>query len=375
VTFFERGDGPELRSLGSIPFRERVDGIDLSRDNRLLAVVHYPSNTVRVLDLVNHGRELFRIQAPRYAADCAFSPNGRWLAVGGEGVFLVDLLNPHRRALYSHVFNNVGRVGFSPSGDTLLASAYDSRIRAFAIQGPDAQGLRLTKVTELSHEGKANVYGFFMTPDARSLVSASGDQTIRIFAFDAGAMAALTPRNGTTERFYSLAEWAARDADATRPMMPAELGRVDGGTYLSPAFLGAARPSRIKPGRYDCKISEGYKLRQCRVARDSDGRTILTFEDTNLLHLRGVLYDDGPVVRYEATLLDTKSVVDCEGCMRQPLEGLFRGEGGNYDGLLTFRTMYDPFTAPPRPPANVKFEQASDRLPMVIRYRGPLEKR
>lgn len=371
VTFFERGDGAELRLVGSVPFRERVDALDLTRDNRLLALVHYPSNTVRVLDLGDRSRELFRIQAPRYAADCAFSPNGRWLAVGGEGVFLVDLLNPNRRALYSYVYNNVGRVHFSPSGDTLLASAYDGRIRALSIHGPDAQGLRLELLTELSHGGGANVYGFSMTADGRSLVSSSGDQTIRTFAASPGPQAPIH-RDGTSERFYDLGEWAKRDAAAQEPLVGVDLGGMQGDTYLSPAFTSAARPSRIQPGHYDCKVTRLYKLRPCRVERDSEGRTILTFEE-GLLHLRGVLYDDGPIVRYEASLLDAKSVIACEGCTRQPLEGIFRGERGSYEGLLTFRTMYDPYSSPPRPPANVKIEEASDRFPMVLVYRRPLE--
>ena len=35
--------------------------------------------------------------------------------------------------------------------------------------------------------------------------------------------------------------------------------------------------------------------------------------------------------------------------------------------------QYDPYTSPPRPPANVKIEEASDRFPMVLVYKRPLE--
>lgn len=370
VSFFERHDS-ELRLVRTMPFGERVDGVDLSRDNRLLAVTLYPSNTLQVLDLATTGepRERFRVQAPRYAGDCSFSPDGRLVAAGGQGVLVVDLINSDRRAFYGKLENNVGRVRFSPSGDALVASSYDSRLRAFAIEGPDARGLRLSLLKELRHADRANVYGFAFTPDGSSLVSGSGDRTLRTFSGDRSQAP-----SGEREprRFRSVDAWAREAPELLGPLPPADLGTIESGQYVLPAFRSPKRPARIRPGRYDCKIAAMYKLRECTVELDADGRTVLTFHSGNLLSLRGVLYDDGPVVRYEAALLSKGSVVDCEGCDRQPLEGFFRGQGNQFEGLLTFRTIYDRATRPERPPPTAAIEEGSDRFPLTLRYRGPL---
>jgi WD40 repeat protein len=42
--------------------------------------------------------------------------------------------------------------------------------------------LGLERVAELHHSGTANVYAALFTPDGASLVSTSGDQTLRIWA-------------------------------------------------------------------------------------------------------------------------------------------------------------------------------------------------
>lgn len=370
LSFFER-QGSELRLVRTMPFGERVDGVDLSRDHRLLAVTLYPSNSLQVLDLAKPEgeRERFRVQGPRYASDCSFSPDGRLVAVGGQGVLVVDLVNSDRRAFYGKFKNNVGRVRFSPSGDALVASSYDSRLRAFAVEGPDTQGLRLSLLKELRHADGANVYGFAFTADGASLVSGSGDRTLRTFEGDRSKS-----RSGDREprRFRSVDAWAREAPELLRSPPPADLGTIEGGQYVLPAFRSPRRPARIRPGRYDCKITAIYKLRECTVELDADGRTVLTFHSGNLLSLRGVLYDDGPVVRYEAALLSKASVIDCEGCDRQPLEGFFRGQGNQFEGLLTFRTVYDRFTRPERPPPTAPIEEGSDRFPLTLRYRGPL---
>jgi hypothetical protein len=115
-----------------------------------------------------------------------------------------------------------------------------------------------------------------------------------------------------------------------------------------------------------------YKLRECTVFRTAEGHTLLEFHPDNLLSLRGVLYDDGPVVRYEAWLTEPSTIVGCAGCEQQPLHGVLRGNGGRYKGLLTFRNYYDPHVPPPLPEGNAAIEDASDRFELVLNYKGPL---
>lgn len=367
--FFERDAGMTLRELGTLRFPERVDGWDLSADNRLLAVTYYPSGDLAVFDLQG-GTELFRIPAPNYAGDVAFSPDGRWVAVGGDGLLLVDLLEPARRGFYSFVRNNIGYVRFSPSGDALVASSYDGHLRIFRWQMPADGGgaLELSLQQVLRHEGKANVYQFEFERDGNGLVSASGDQTVRTFrapTSKAPPRAGQSPPSAPAGRtFLSLSEWQARDPSAAKP-----LPRPDERTAQERARSRGPRPSRIQPGEYACKVTTIYRLRDCWVRKDAQGHTVLTFAPDNLLPLEGILYDDGPVVRFEGWLTEPSELVGCRGCEKQPLYAVFRGGSRNWQGLLTFQNYYAPHAPPKPPPADVRIEEANDRYPLVLELR------
>lgn len=368
LRFFARGDGAKMQPLGELSFQQRVDAWDLSPDARLLALAHYPSEEVRVLDLQAGGEELFRGPAPRYAGDVAFSPDGRFLAVVGDGLLLLDLANTDRRAFYSYLKNNAGHVRFSPSGDAVIMSSYDGKLRILGI-GQDASGrLELTLLKELSHAGDANVYAFVLSSDGSELISASGDRTLRTFAGPSKAPS----KDGTQGVFHDLDTWRKLDPEATAPPKAREEQDAAGEIILQ-SERGPARPSRIAPGRYACKITTIYKLRDCTVRRDAAGRTRLEFAPDNLLHLGGVLWDDGPAVRFEGKLLSPSTVIECKGCEHHTLKAVFRGQSGHYQGLLTFRTYFDPLVPLPVPPLDVRIEEASDRFPVVLQYQGPLD--
>jgi hypothetical protein len=361
-------DDQTLSAIGMLEFSERIDGFDLSRDNRLLALSHYPSSDLRVVDL-QHGIDVFRIPGPRYAGDVALSPDGRLVAVGGDGLLLVDLLDPSRRAFHSHFYNNVSHVRFSPSGDAVVASAYDGRLRVFGVeerQVDQQRQLALVLLKELRHAGSANVYSFVFEPDGNGLVSVSGDQTIRTFR----AARRSSPNDGAEPLTYR--SWASAPA-RLQPSVP-QLPLKDG-HYLPASLAGPARPARIRPGRYACKISDIYKLRDCVVKKSPTGHTTLEFLPGNLLSLKGVLFDDGPVVRFEGWLTEASTIVGCDGCQRQPIHGLFRGTGGSFRGLLTFRNYHDPHRLPPAPDANAAIEEANDRFPLVLQFREAVPER
>lgn len=369
---FERTPSNDLTWVVSLDVEERVDAWDLSADNRLLALSLYPSGSLRVVDLLRDEAEVFRIQGPEFMGDVAFSPDGRLLAAGGDGLLVVDLLNSDRRAFYSFVYNNIGCVRFSPSGDALFASSYDGRLRIFEVSGvsDSTSNMRLSLSKELRHTGRSNVYGFAFTKDGSAITSVSGDQTLRTFSGSA------SPRRpaATLKYFYDLEGWATLEPRVSAPVpSPPEAPIVDGRSE-APAVTGPVRSSRILPGFYACKIATMYKLRDCWVTKDDDGRTRLKFAADNLLALDGVLYDDGSVVRYESTLQAPSTLIDCLGCERQLLHAVFRGANGRYTGLLLFRNYYDPQVPPPLPAADVKVEEALDRFPVVLEYRGPLSK-
>lgn len=141
-------------------------------------------------------------------------------------------------------------------------------------------------------------------------------------------------------------------------------------TRSRPSSLRSDAALRTEQGLY--RIDTLYKLRECRVERTESGHTLLEFAPDNLLGLKGVLYDDGAVVRFEGWLTEPSSIVGCPGCERQPLHAVFRRGGGGWQGLLTFRNYYTPHV-PPEPPApDATIEAAIDRFPVLLQYRGAL---
>jgi WD40 repeat protein len=175
LTFFHRTGPRELTKLAAIEFSERVDAWDLSRDNRYLVVIYYPSDTLELIDL-HTGQALWRIPTPEFGGDVALSPDGRAVAMGGAGLLLVDVADPSKRTLYTRFGNNIGRVRFSPSGDAIVTSSYDGRVRIFGYQlGPP----RLKLLKTLSHAGSSNVYELRFFDGGKRLLSTSGDKSIR----------------------------------------------------------------------------------------------------------------------------------------------------------------------------------------------------
>lgn len=138
----------------------------------------------------------------------------------------------------------------------------------------------------------------------------------------------------------------------------AELRETYAAPRHRPALLGEpARPSRVAPGEYQCAVSREYRLRSCRVEKDDTGRTLLTIDEGNLIAARGVLWDDGAVVRFEGWLTEQRPFgcfacqercfVEPAGCacvelateasrrcLGQPMRAELRGAGGAWRGQL-----------------------------------------
>jgi WD40 repeat protein len=175
LTFFLR-DGPRsLEKLGTIAFGERVDAWSLTRDNRFMAAIYYPSDTMELIDL-HTGETVWRVGAPEFGGDVAISPNGRAVAVGGAALQIVDAANPSHRVTFTEFGNNIGRVRFSPSGDAVVTSSFDGKVRIFEF---DLARRKIKLVKKLKHAGSSNVYELLFHDGGVGLISTSGDQTIR----------------------------------------------------------------------------------------------------------------------------------------------------------------------------------------------------
>jgi WD40 repeat protein len=127
------------------------------------------------LDLLGQ-RVVGVLDAPQYAASIDVTPDERFLAVGGAALWVYDLTTGERVASDERFDNNIGHVGFSPSGDRLLVTAYDGRARSYAFSAG-----RLGERQVLPHRGTANVYAASFSKDGRRLVTSSGDQTLKVW--------------------------------------------------------------------------------------------------------------------------------------------------------------------------------------------------
>jgi hypothetical protein len=177
VLYAWRPNGLTLVPTMALRFSERVDGFDLSADKTLLVVSQYPSDTVELLDLKNR-RLVWSQPGPKYVSSVDISPDGSYVAVGGDAVVVFDAREPSRQSRFTDLGNNVHQVRFSPSGDALAASAYDGRAR---ILQPAADGGPLKLLKLLKHTGTANVYAVSFGSTGDRLVTSSGDKTVRIW--------------------------------------------------------------------------------------------------------------------------------------------------------------------------------------------------
>lgn len=135
-----------------------------------------------------------------------------------------------------------------------------------------------------------------------------------------------------------------------------------------PAVLDdAPRPARLAPGAYACRVSREYRLRECTVERDAEGRTFLEFAEGNLLGMRGVVYDRSGTLEFEGWLAEEQpfGCTSCQDrciahpgtcgcdplppdavveCLKQPLRMTLRPTGGGkYHGTLDYRVYYNEY--------------------------------
>jgi hypothetical protein len=130
----------------------------------------------------------------------------------------------------------------------------------------------------------------------------------------------------------------------------------------------APSPVRLLPGAYACRVSREYKLRECTVERDAEGRTFLEFAAGNLLGMRGVVTGTVGALEFDGFLTEEQpfgcsscqerciadpSSCGCDPlpaeaiveCLAQPLRFVLRpsAKGGSFHGVLAYRVYYNDY--------------------------------
>jgi WD40 repeat protein len=175
LSFYRRKSPPGLELIRAIATGLHIYEVDISRDNRFLAIA--TSSDIHLYSLET-GAQIWQTPAPQYIWSVDISPDGTKVAFGGESLVIVDIQNPSRRTEYFKFNNNINRVRFSPSGDAVFASSYDGHIRVIAADLSSPNG---KLITTFRHGGTANVYEMDFTKDGRRMVSVSGDKTVRVW--------------------------------------------------------------------------------------------------------------------------------------------------------------------------------------------------
>lgn len=160
--------------------RERPDAWALSPSGRHLAISYYPSNHVEIIDL-REQTLTSTVALPRWGSPVDISPDGKLMALGGEKLQIASFPSGKILAEDTAYDNNIDTVRFTPQGDLLLVSAYDGKARSYVLPEDLAGAKTLPRAQLLRHAGSANVYALGLSLDGRSLVTSSGDKTLKIW--------------------------------------------------------------------------------------------------------------------------------------------------------------------------------------------------
>jgi WD40 repeat protein len=162
------------RTVQSLEAGKKVTAVALDSGGKLLACAG-EDRAIEVWEVDSGKKRPIRLNRPGLVASLAFSPDGRWLAGGGEETATLWDLSTGTEVLgcKSGTVPGMASVVFTPDGKRLAAGVADGTIRLWETWS----GLELLALP--GHSGKIN--GLTFSPDGNRLVSAGEDGSVRLW--------------------------------------------------------------------------------------------------------------------------------------------------------------------------------------------------
>ena len=161
------GNVAHLWKFGAVPIQRMA----YSPAANLLAIIAHEREDVEVVD-ANTGDIIARLPAPS-GTDCAFSPDGKRLAVDTlNQLAIYDIATQKRVCLAQGHISTINDIAYHPDGQIIATASGDRTVRLWT-----ADGELLATIT--GHLAAVNAVAF--TPDGRALVTGGADAHLKIF--------------------------------------------------------------------------------------------------------------------------------------------------------------------------------------------------